>query len=227
EAWGRLVRLQDEVLHDDAAAGSERLTAAAQQVEILLGAEHVADGGDEDQVVAFAEAAGTEIAGADVDAVRDARVLDVALGDGLDGGEVQDVGPQGGGGGGESDGIGARPAAYVQHAADVLDAGGAHHQRSAFAGVAVHGGDKGFGPIGAAAGDFVVRDGGAGAYAAGERGPALPQVRGVQQRRAGVVGRGSGEVAGDRRRVAKDAFVLDEEDEGREGVEAHLGSARV
>src|ERR1035441_1509675 len=120
EAGGRFVGLQDEILNDDAAAGSQRLAAAAQQVDILRGAEHVTDGGDEDQVVAFAETAGTQIAGADVDAVRYPGVLDVAPGDGLDGGEVQDVGPQGRVGAGESDGIGARSAAHVQHAADGL-----------------------------------------------------------------------------------------------------------
>ena len=78
-----------------------------------------------------------------------------------------------------------------------------------------------------AAGGFVAGDGGAGAHALGERGPALPQVRGVQQGRPGVIARTGGEVARGRRRVVKDPFPLDQQAQGRQRVQQHLGGARV
>jgi len=60
------------------------------------------------------------MAGADLDAVRHPVLLDVATRDRLDGGQVQDFGPQGGAGLGESNRRSTRPAAHVQHAADVV-----------------------------------------------------------------------------------------------------------
>jgi len=91
----------------------------------------------------------------------------------------------------------------------------------------VHGRDEGLGPVLAAAGDFFVGHRGAGAHAVGERRPALPQVRGVQQGRPGVIARSAGKVACGRRRVVKNSFLLDEQAQGHQRIQEHLGGARV
>jgi len=126
-----------------------------QQVAILIGPEHVADGGDENQVESLAERIRAKVTEARFDAKGEACLLDVALGNRENVRKVQQndlkrfVGLR------KGNGIGARTAADVEHFVQTLDANGLDHMWRARLSVVVHRSNKGFRPISARPGGFL------------------------------------------------------------------------
>lgn len=78
--FGRgLVRFQNKVLNDHAASRRQSFKAAAQQITVLLRAQHVTDGGNQHKVKVAAEAVTPKIPDTSIDSSRQVSLADVAL----------------------------------------------------------------------------------------------------------------------------------------------------
>jgi MFS family permease len=85
-----LVRFHNEVLDNDPAAGRQRLERAPDKVPVLLRAQHMADRGDENQIVVLAEGSRSQISRTGPDSARETGPLNVSLRNGQHRRKVKD-----------------------------------------------------------------------------------------------------------------------------------------
>ena len=197
------------------------------RVRFSIRAQHVADRRDEHEVVAAAVALVAQVAHTRLYAVGHARGSDVPRRDRDDAAHVEDLGSEVRLRERERDRIGARAAADVEYPPDAGQPDRLDHLRRPERGVLVHRGDERGGPfvldIAAPAG----RDTRALLHALGQRGPALPQVGSMHERRARVVLAARHQVARGYGRVGKTTVVLLQQAQRYQRVEQQLGRTRI
>ena len=135
-----LIRLQNKVQDYNTTAECERCEAFSEEVLILDGTEHVANCGDEDQIVIPAEFVALEISRACFHPCRQSRFLNVLFGQWKDRRQIKYISVKFWRRFCEGDREAARASADIQHSPDTAGVHGVYHERCAFRYVADHAG---------------------------------------------------------------------------------------
>jgi hypothetical protein len=195
--------------------------AALDERAVLVLAEHVADGGEQYQVVSLAKFCRAHVPGSDADTVLQSRLANVALAQKNHRSQIQNLRAQFGTSLGKGDGKGARSAAHVEHSLRMVDAREAHGFFGAVLSPRVHGGNEVARALFGEALGAARLDRPAHLHAFGEGGPRVPQMNRVQQawpRRPQRLRLGG---------AAKDGIALQKRAQRHECVQQHLGGARL
>src|ERR1019366_7403625 len=134
--------IEDEFADDEMASRNQGSGTAFDESAVVVFAPHVADGGEQHQIVPLAKIGSAHVAWSDTYAAFQSGVADVFLGKRHNRSQVQNFRVERRARLGERDGIGARASTHVEHALGVADAGKPRSLLGIVLRTSVHGRDE-------------------------------------------------------------------------------------